>query len=137
MPVCTVAALMVFLIKVPKGELMRTICSTALVSACAMRFVAASALVAAALCFSAVGVQAASAPLAGNTIYLGGQRAKELKMPVVAFDHAAHAKANACASCHAANPGVSCGLMTVTLAPAASNPSVLRSATVPPPMQTA
>ncbi len=97
---------MVFLIKVPKGELMRTICSTALVSACAMRFVAASALVAAALCFSAVGVQAASAPLAGNTIYLGGQRAKELKMPVVAFDHAAHAKANACASCHAANPGV-------------------------------
>ena len=106
MPVCTVAALMVFLIKVPKGELMRTICSTALVSACAMRFVAASAVFAVALCFSAVGVLAASAPLAGNTIYLGGQRAKELKMPVVAFDHAAHAKANACASCHAADPGV-------------------------------
>lgn len=97
---------MVFLIKVPKGELMRTICSTALVSACAMRFVAASAVFAVALCFSAVGVQAASAPLAGNTIYLGGQRAKELKMPVVAFDHAAHAKANACGSCHAADPGV-------------------------------
>ena len=97
---------MVFLIKVPKGELMRTVYSTALVSACAMRFMAAGALVAAALCFSAAGVQAASAPLAGNTIYLGGQRAKELKMPVVAFDHAAHAKANACASCHAADPGV-------------------------------
>lgn len=97
---------MVFLIKVPKGELMRTINSTAHVFACAMRFVAASALLATVLCFSAAGVQAASAPLSGNTIYLGGQRAKELKMPVVAFDHAAHAKANACASCHAADPNV-------------------------------
>ena len=68
---------------------------------------AASALCAVALCFAAPAVKAAdSAPLAGNVVYLGGQRAKELKMPVVAFDHAAHAKANACASCHASAPGV-------------------------------
>lgn len=68
---------------------------------------AASALCAVALCFAAPAVMAAeSAPLAGNVVYLGGQHVKELKMPVVAFDHAAHAKANACASCHAAAPGV-------------------------------
>ena len=98
---------MVFSIKVPKGELMRTTCSTARVSACVGRFMAASALCAVALCFAAPAAMAAeSAPLAGNIVYLGGQHVKELKMPVVAFDHAAHAKANACASCHAAAPGV-------------------------------
>ena len=47
-----------------------------------------------------------AAPFAGNVIYLGGQRAGQLKMPVVAFDHAAHAKANQCGSCHAVDPGV-------------------------------
>ena len=68
---------------------------------------AVCALLAVVLCFAAPDVRAGeSAPLAGNVVYLGGQRAKELKMPVVAFDHAAHAKANACASCHAAAPGV-------------------------------
>ena len=96
-----------FQIKVPKGELMQTTFSTASIYACATRLAVACALLAAALGCSASGVLAAeSAPLAGNVIYLGGQRARELKMPVVAFDHAAHAKANACVSCHAADPGV-------------------------------
>ena len=70
---------MVFSIKVPKGELMRTTCSTARVSACVGRFMAASALCAVALCFAAPAVMAAeSAPLAGNVVYLGGQHVKEL-----------------------------------------------------------
>ena len=85
---------------------MRTTHTTAQISACAMRCMAVSAVFAVTLCFFAAGVQAASAPFAGDTIYLGGERAKQLKMPVVAFDHAAHAKVNACASCHAADPKV-------------------------------
>ena len=85
---------------------MRTTHTTALISACAMRFMAVSAVFAVMLCFSAAGARAASAPFAGDTIYLGGERSKQLKMPVVAFDHAAHAKVNACASCHAADPAV-------------------------------
>ena len=46
------------------------------------------------------------APFAGDVIYLGGERVKDLKMPVVAFDHAAHARKNDCASCHSAAPDV-------------------------------
>jgi len=70
---------MVFQIKVPKGELMRTTFSTASIYAYAMRLAVACALSAAALGCSASGALAAEpAPLAGNVIYLGGQRVREL-----------------------------------------------------------
>ena len=36
----------------------------------------------------------------GEVVFLGGTRAKDLHLPVVAFDHAAHAKDIECSRCH-------------------------------------
>lgn len=62
-------------------------------------------LAAAAAAQSAQPKAAAPAPLAGDVVFLGGERAAQLTMPATAFDHARHARQLPCADCHKAQGG--------------------------------